>query len=81
MKILHFITSLRTGGAERLVCDLTPRLRDMGNEVEVLLMDGTRTPLFSELEGQGIRISALSEGDEKPHGAAKTHRIPWQEPF
>lgn len=62
MKILHFITSLRTGGAERLVCDLTPRLRDMGNEVEVLLMDGTRTPMFSELEGQGIRISALSEG-------------------
>ena len=49
MKILHFITSLRTGGAERLVCDLTPRLRDMGNEVEVLLMDGTRTPMFSEL--------------------------------
>lgn len=41
MKILHVITSLRTGGAEHLLVDLLPRLRDKGNDVELLLFDGT----------------------------------------
>ena len=54
MRILHFITSLRTGGAERLVTDLLPRFRDAGHEVSLLLMDGTRTPLYEELERKGF---------------------------
>ena len=62
MRILHFITSLRTGGAERLVTDLLPRFRDAGHEVSLLLMDGTRTPLYEELERKGIRTDALSSG-------------------
>ena len=62
MRILHFITSLRTGGAERLVTDLLPRFRDAGHEVSLLLMDGTRTPLSEELERKGIRTDALSSG-------------------
>ena len=43
MKILHVITSLRTGGAERLVTDLLPRFRDDGHEVSLLLFDGSGT--------------------------------------
>lgn len=35
MKILHVITSLSTGGAEHLLVDMLPRLRDMGHTVEV----------------------------------------------
>ena len=62
MRILHFITSLRTGGAERLVTDLLPAFRDAGHEASLLLMDGTRTPLYEELERKGIRIDALSTG-------------------
>ena len=62
MKILHVITSLRTGGAEKLMVDLLPRLRDMGNEVELLLFDGTRTPFYEELENSGIKIYSLSVG-------------------
>lgn len=62
MKILHVITSLRTGGAEKLMVDLLPRLRDMGNEVELLLFDGTRTPFYEELENSGIKIHSLSLG-------------------
>ena len=53
MKILHVITSLRTGGAERLVAELARRHQADGDEVEVLLFDGTRTPLFEELEKGG----------------------------
>lgn len=62
MRILHVITSLRTGGAEKLMVDLLPRLRDMGNEVELLLFDGTRTPFYEELENSGIKIHSLSLG-------------------
>ena len=31
MKYLHIITSLRTGGAKRLVADMLPRLRERGH--------------------------------------------------
>lgn len=60
MRILHVITSLRTGGAEKLMVDLLPRFKAMGNEVELLLFDGTRTPFYVELENLGIKIHHLS---------------------
>lgn len=62
MRILLFITSLRTGGAERLVTGLAQQMRDAGDEVEVLLMDGTQTPLKDELDLAGIPVYALSKG-------------------
>ena len=62
MRILHVITSLRTGGAEKLMVDLLPRLRDFGNDVELLLFDGTRTLFYEELENTGIKIHTLSIG-------------------
>lgn len=67
MRILHFITSLRTGGAERLVTDLAPRLRDKGHHVEVLVIDGTRTHFTDRLEQQGIAVSNLSTGEKSMH--------------
>lgn len=67
MRILHFITSLRTGGAERLVTDLAPRLRDMGHHVEVLVIDGTRTHFTDRLEQHGIAVSHLSMGEKSMH--------------
>ena len=62
MRILHFISSLRHGGAERLVTDLVRQLSDSGHDVSVLLLDGTRTHFLEELEKSGIRVSALSSG-------------------
>jgi glycosyltransferase involved in cell wall biosynthesis len=62
MKILHIITSLRTGGAERLVVELALRLKAAGDEVDVLLLDGTQTPLTEELARGGITIHALGKG-------------------
>ena len=67
MKILHVITSLRTGGAEHLMVDLLPRLRDLGNEVELLIFDGTRTPFYEELELKGIKIHSLGIGGNVYH--------------
>lgn len=62
MKILHVITSLRTGGAEKLMTELLSRLRDLGNTVELLLFDGTRTPFYDEIEKTGITIHHLAIG-------------------
>lgn len=57
--VLHVITSLRTGGAEKLMVDLLPRLREKEEEVELVLFDGIRTPFFEALEQKGIRIHVL----------------------
>lgn len=62
MKILHVITSLRTGGAEKLMVDLLPRLRDLGHDVDLCVFDGERTPFYQELEAKGIKIIALRQG-------------------
>lgn len=39
MKILQVITSLSTGGAEKLISEITPMLRDKGHQVDVLAFD------------------------------------------
>lgn len=62
MKILHVITSLRTGGAEKLMVDLLPRLKSDNTTVELLLFDGTRTAFRDELEKAGIKVSDLGIG-------------------
>ena len=62
MKILHVITSLRTGGAEKLMVDLLPRLRQRGHDVDLLLFDGTDTPFRREAEQAGIKVFDLGIG-------------------
>lgn len=62
MKILHVITSLRTGGAEKLMVDLLPRLKDKGLDVDLLLFDGTDTPFRHDVEKAGIRVFDLGKG-------------------
>ncbi len=67
MKILHVITSLRTGGAERLMVDLLPELQSFGNEVNLLVFDGTRTSFMEELESKGVKIHSLGIGRNVYH--------------
>lgn len=63
MRILHVITSLQTGGAEHLMVDLLPRLRNLGNEVEIAVFDSRRTAFYQQLETAGIKIHGFSETD------------------
>ena len=56
MKILHVITSLRTGGAEKLMVDMLPRMNALGVEVDLCVFDGVRTPFYEELEKKGVKI-------------------------
>lgn len=65
MKILHVITSLYTGGAERLMVDLLPLLCDKGKiQVELLLINGVDTPFKKRIEECGIRVTALSNTND-----------------
>jgi len=60
MKILHVITSLYTGGAERLMVDLLPLLQEKGNQIDLLLINGVDTPFKQKLEHAGIKVYALT---------------------
>lgn len=53
MRILHVITSLHTGGAERLMVDLLPRMAEQGHEVHLAVFDSTHTPFYKALEATG----------------------------
>lgn len=64
MKILHVITSLATGGAEHLMVDLLPRLKEYGNEVELCVFYGVRTPFFEEIVKSGIKVHILSNKND-----------------
>ena len=67
MRILQVITSLRTGGAERMVVELSKRIARAGDTVEVLLFDGTHTPMCDELQAEGVRIHSLGSGETAMH--------------
>ena len=56
MKILHVITSLNMGGAEKLMVDLLPRFKQLGIVCDLLTFDGTRTPFRQSLENAGIKV-------------------------
>lgn len=62
MKVLHVITSLRTGGAEKLMVELLPRLKARGIDTDLLLFDGIATPFRRAAEEAGVKIMDLGEG-------------------
>lgn len=62
MRLLHVISSLKTGGAEHLMVDLLPALKALGNEVDLLLFDGTRTAFYAQLMHCDINIHSFGIG-------------------
>ena len=64
MRILHVITMLGAGGAEHLLVDLLPLLREKGYDVDLLLLDGVETPFKDALRQKRIKIFELSKGDD-----------------
>ena len=60
MKILYVITSLQIGGAEKLIVDIVPRLRQIGQEIDVCLFNGKDTPFKQQLQACGSKIYDLS---------------------
>ena len=62
MKILQVITSLSTGGAEKLISEISPMLRDKGHQVDVLAFDGTDTAFKQNLIDNGIKVYSFGKG-------------------
>lgn len=69
MRILHVITSLHTGGAEKLMVDLLPRLRHEGYDIELCLFNGADTPFKKDLEESGVVIHSLGQNRSVYHPA------------
>ena len=62
MKILHVITSLRAGGAEKLMTDLLPLFSTKGIDVELAVFDATPTPFMDALNSAGIKLHLFNRG-------------------
>jgi len=62
MRILHVITSLQMGGAEKLMVDLLPRFIKKGIDCDLLTFDGTMTPFREILELSGMKIFDFGKG-------------------
>ncbi|MBC8594093.1 glycosyltransferase [Oscillospiraceae bacterium N12] len=60
MKILHIIPSLEIGGAERLLSDLLPLLKEQNNSVDLLLFSNDVSFFYNKLKFAGIKIYSLN---------------------
>ena len=67
MRILQVINSLGMGGAEKLISEIAPRLRDLGHEVDVLVFYGKDTPFRQDLERKGIKVMSVGDGSRSPY--------------
>lgn len=74
MKILQVITSLQTGGAEKLIVDIVPRLWQKGLEVDVCLFNGNDTPFKQQLHSCGCKTYDLSY-DEQYYNPIKIFKL------
>ena len=61
MKILQIINDLSDGGAQKLITDFLPLMKDKGHEVEVLTIVCNDNLYEEDLEKHNITVSSLSE--------------------
>src|SRR5574344_197748 len=61
MRILQVITSLYTGGAEKIVTDLTLALMKKGHQVDVAVFNGMDTSFKKKLEDNGCHVICFSK--------------------
>ncbi|WP_315517379.1 glycosyltransferase [Hoylesella shahii] len=62
MRILQVITSLQTGGAEKIVVDVTRIMRDRGHIVDVVVFNGIDTPFMEDIHRTGCKVYSFSNG-------------------
>lgn len=62
MKVLQIITSLNTGGAEKLIIDTVPLYQQKGIEMDVVCLLNKKTAFWEELEEKQVKITGLTTG-------------------
>src|SRR5690554_2561940 len=70
MKILHVINNIATAGAEKLLADILPKMRQRGNEVHLLISNGKKNSQKFE--------NILLNGDVKIFNLGKSFYDPRQ---
>lgn len=63
MRILQVIPTLGTGGAEKMVLEITERLNRSGVRTDLLLLNDTPSPLLDRARAAGIRVHVTGSGD------------------
>lgn len=61
MKVLHVISSLEIGGAEKLMVDLIPQFIERGIKCDLLTFNGRNTPFKMKLEKSGVKVFDFGE--------------------
>lgn len=65
MKILHIITSLELGGAEKLLTELLPAQKKYGHTVELMILSDINAVFKKDLEERGIKIYVSKYNSKK----------------
>ncbi|MEJ5961814.1 glycosyltransferase [Pedobacter immunditicola] len=68
MKILHYIDGLVSGGAEKLVTDILPLMKEEGHEVQLLISNKKNlvTAYHNLLRENGISVKTLDSSNYNP---------------
>lgn len=76
MRILYVITSLLTGGAEKLIIDLVPKLNEQGCQVDVAVFNAQETPFMKMLEEKRVcKIHKLGQSFYDPRLILRLRKI------
>jgi glycosyltransferase involved in cell wall biosynthesis len=78
MKILQFINSMHTAGAEVLVYETSRRFAKYGHEVDVFLLNTKKTKLYRDLEEiKGVNLIGIKEKNNiyNPLNIFRTYQI------
>ena len=59
MKVLHIISSLETGGAQKLLSELLPELKILDVDVELVVFRKTGSRFEKQIENAGIPLHSL----------------------
>lgn len=65
MKVLHIITSLELGGAEKLIGDLIPAQKKEGVDAQLLVLDLNGEVFLKEFEEKGIKVYKTKVNNRK----------------
>nr|WP_307775521.1 glycosyltransferase [uncultured Cetobacterium sp.] len=67
MRILHIITSLELGGAEKLLGDLIPAQKKQGEDVELLVLDMKDEVFLESFLKRGIKVHKTEVNNKKSY--------------
>ena len=64
MNIIHIINALEIGGAERLLVETLPEIKQMRHDVKVILLYSSNSYFEKQLKQSGIELIALNHKHE-----------------